>query len=94
MFFSFINISAAYVIQTEVFPTEIKSVANGISFTINRIANFAFGMLVPVFLLLDELKPFMWLTGAIVIVMALVALLTGVETMGKGLEKIQQEVAD
>lgn len=93
MFFSFMNISAAYVIQTEVFPTEIKSVANGISFTINRIANFAFGMLVPLFLLLDELKPFMWLTGAIVIAMALVALLTGIETMGKGLEKIQQEVA-
>jgi putative MFS transporter len=93
MFFSFMNISAAYVIQTEVFPTEIKSVANGISFTINRIANFAFGMFVPVFLLLGELKPFMWLTGAIIIAMALVALLTGIETMGKSLEKIQQEVA-
>jgi len=94
MFFSFINISAAYVIQTEVFPTEIKSVANGISFSINRIANFAFGMFVPIFLLLNELKPFMWLTGAIVIAMALVALLTGIETMGKGLEKIQKEIAD
>ncbi|MCL4344076.1 MAG: MFS transporter [Nitrososphaerota archaeon] len=92
MFFSFMNISAAYVIQTEVFSTEIKGLADGISFTINRLANFAFGISVPVLLALNIIKQFMWFTGIVVIAMAIIALITGIETMGKGLEKIQQEV--
>lgn len=92
MFFSFMNISAAYVIQTEVFPTEIKGFADGITFTINRLANFAFGILVPVLLELNIIRQFMWFTGIVVISMIVIVMITGIETMGKGLEKIQQEV--
>ncbi|MGC8661607.1 MAG: MFS transporter [Nitrososphaeria archaeon] len=92
MFFSFMNISVAYVIQTEVFPTEIKGFADGITFTINRLANFAFGILVPVMLVLNIIRQFMWFTGIVVIAMVVIVLITGIETMGKGLEKIQQEV--
>jgi len=35
MFFSFINVSGAYTIQTEVFPTELKGFAVTNSFKIN-----------------------------------------------------------
>jgi len=94
MFFAFMNVSVAYIIQTEVFSTEIKGLADGISFTINRLANFAFGVLVPSLLVLNLIKPFMWIAGAIVIGLIAVVMITGIETMGKGLEKIDQEIEE
>ena len=94
MFFAFMNISAAYIIQTEVFSTEIKGLADGISFTINRLANFAFGVLVPSLLVLNLIRPFMFIVGIIVIGLIAVVMITGIETMGKGLEKIDQEMEE
>ena len=92
MFFSFMNVSVAYAIQTEVFPTELKSFADGITFSINRVANFAFGSLVPVLLALGVLTHFMWVSGALVIFLAFILALLGIETKNKSLEIIETEL--
>jgi len=92
MFFSFMNVSVAYAIQTEVFPTELKSFADGITFSINRIANFVFGSSIPVLLALGMLTHFMWFSGLLVIILAFVLATLGIETKTKSLERIEKEL--
>ncbi len=92
MFFSFINISNAYTIQTEVFPTELKGFADGLTFSINRLANFVFGSLIPVFLVSGLLKNFMCFSGLLVMILASILAVIGVETKNKSLERIQEEL--
>ncbi len=50
MFLTFLVVSGAYTVQTEVFPVEVKSFADGIAFSLNRVVNFVFGALTPIFL--------------------------------------------
>ncbi|MGC9145137.1 MAG: MFS transporter [Nitrososphaeria archaeon] len=92
MFFSFINVSSAYTIQTEVFPTELKGLADGLTFSINRLANFVFGSLIPIFLVSGLLKNFMWFSGLLVIIMAAILAVIGIETKNKSLERIQEDL--
>jgi MFS family permease len=92
MFFSFINVSGAYTIQTEVFPTELKGFADGLTFSINRITNFVFGSLIPILLVSGLLKNFMWFSGLLTIIMAAILATIGIETKNKSLERIQEEL--
>jgi Sugar (and other) transporter. len=92
MFFSFINVSGAYTIQTEVFPTELKGFADGLTFSIKRITNFVFGSLIPILLVSELLKKFMWFSGLLVIIIAAILATIGIETKNKSLERIQEEL--
>ena len=92
MFFAFMNVSAAYVIQTEVFPTEAKSFADGLAFSLNRVANFLFGSIVPVLLVSGLLAGFMLISGIIVIILGSAIAFLGIETKKKSLEAIEREL--
>ncbi|MDP8023693.1 MAG: MFS transporter [Conexivisphaerales archaeon] len=94
MFFSFMNVGVAYAVQTEVFPTDLKSFSDGLAFSINRVANFAFGSLVPVLLALGVLTHFLWFSGLLVMLLAVVLAALGIETKNKSLERIEEELAE
>ncbi|MGC8608035.1 MAG: MFS transporter [Vulcanisaeta sp.] len=89
MFLTFLVVSGAYTVQTEVFPVEVKSFADGIAFSLNRIANFVFGALTPIFLYTGSIIQYLGWIGAFVLLMAATALLTGIETARKDLEEIE-----
>ena len=90
LFLTFLVVSGAYTVQTEVFPVEVKSFADGIAFSLNRIANFMFGALTPIFLYMGSIVQYLDLVGVFVLLMAMTVLLTGIETARKDLEEIER----
>ncbi|MGC9153485.1 MAG: MFS transporter, partial [Vulcanisaeta sp.] len=90
MFLTFLVVSGAYTVQTEVFPVEVKSFADGIAFSLNRIANFVFGSLTPIFLYTGLISQYLSWVGAFALLMAVTALLTGIETARIDLEEIEK----
>ncbi|BDR91039.1 MFS transporter [Vulcanisaeta souniana] len=90
MFMTFLVVSGAYTVQTEVFPVEVKSLADGIAFSLNRIANFVFGALTPMYLYVGLTTRYLGWVGVFVLIMAITALFTGMETARKDLEEIER----
>ncbi|GAB6944909.1 MFS transporter [Vulcanisaeta sp. JCM 14467] len=90
MLLTFLVVSGAYTVQTEVFPVEVKSFADGIAFSLNRIANFMFGALTPIFLYTGSIARYLDLVGVFVLLMAMTVLLTGIETARRDLEEIER----
>lgn len=90
LFLTFLVVSGAYTVQTEVFPVEVKSFADGIAFSLNRIANFVFGALTPIFLYMGSIIQYLDLVGVFVLLIAMTVLLTGIETARKDLEEIER----
>ncbi|WP_243665644.1 MFS transporter [Vulcanisaeta sp. JCM 16159] len=90
MFLTFLVVSGAYTVQTEVFPVEVKSFADGVAFSLNRIANFVFGALTPIYLHLGSIMQYLGWIGAFVLLMAVTALLIGIETARRDLEEIER----
>lgn len=90
LFLTFLVVSGAYTVQTEVFPVEVKSFADGIAFSLNRIANFMFGALTPIFLYMGSIVQYLDLVGVFVLLMAMTVLFIGVETARRDLEEIER----
>ena len=90
MLLTFLVVSGAYTVQTEVFPVEVKSFADGIAFSLNRIANFVFGVLTPMFLYTGSVTQYLNWVGVFVLLMAMTVLLTGIETARRDLEEIER----
>lgn len=90
MLLTFLVVSGAYTVQTEVFPVEVKSFADGIAFSLNRIANFVFGALTPIFLYTGSIMQYLGWVGAFVLLMSAIALPTGIETARRDLEEIER----
>lgn len=65
---------------------------DGLTFSIKRITNFVFGSLIPILLVSELLKKFMWFSRLLVIIIAAILAIIGIETKNKSLERIQEEL--
>jgi len=92
MFMTFLSVSGAYTVQTEVFPTEVKSLADGMAFSLNRIANFAFGALAPVLLYAGLLSQYLAWVGVFAIASGAAAAILGMETSRRELERLEEAI--
>ncbi|MGC8613941.1 MAG: MFS transporter [Conexivisphaera sp.] len=86
MFATFLSVSGAYTVQTEVFPVEVKSLADGVAFSLNRIANFAFGAVAPAFLMAGLMPQYLTWVGAFALASGVAAAALGVESSRRELE--------
>ncbi|MGC8970526.1 MAG: MFS transporter, partial [Conexivisphaera sp.] len=86
MFATFLSVSGAYTVQTEVFPVEVKSLADGVAFSLNRIANFAFGAVAPAFLMAGLMPQYLAWVGAFALASGVAAAALGVESSRRELE--------